>query len=51
MTILQKNTIPTGYLFTSQCERGALETLSIGDYGKRYNIQAYYDSWVERTDV
>ena len=40
MTIVQKNAIPTGYLFTSRCERGELETLSIGDYGKRYNIKA-----------
>lgn len=40
MTILEKYPIPTGYLFTSQCERGALETLSIGDYGKHYNIKA-----------
>ena len=40
MTILLKNPIPTGYLFTSECDRGALETLSIGDYGKRYNIKA-----------
>jgi len=33
--------IPTGYLFTIQGERGhQLEALSIGDYGKRYNIKA-----------
>jgi 23S rRNA (adenine2503-C2)-methyltransferase len=40
MTIVQSNPIPTGYLFTSQCDRGLLETLSIGDYGKKYNIKA-----------
>lgn len=38
--IKQKNVIPTGYLFTSQCERGELETLSIGDYGKSKNVKA-----------
>ncbi len=35
-----KYTIPTGYLFTSQCSKGLLETLSIGDYGKRHNVKA-----------
>lgn len=38
--IKQKYAIPTGYLFTSLCSRGELETLSIGDYGKRYNVKA-----------
>lgn len=33
-------TIPTGYLFTSECSRGELETLSIGDYGKSHNVKA-----------
>lgn len=32
--------IPTGYLFMDQYERGMLETLSIGDYGKAYNVKA-----------
>lgn len=32
--------IPTGYLFCVEGSRGMLETLSIGDYGKRYNIKA-----------
>lgn len=40
MTILQKFPIPTGYLFTSEGERGPLEALSIGDYGKAKNIKA-----------
>lgn len=40
MSINRKFTIPTGYLFTSNCEKGELETLSIGDYGKRYNVKA-----------
>lgn len=34
------NTLPTGYLFTTQGSRGMLETLSIGDYGKKHNIKA-----------
>lgn len=34
------NTIPTGYLFTGDYSKGQLETLSIGDYGKKYNIKA-----------
>lgn len=38
--IKKKFTIPTGYLFTSQGSKGELETLSIGDYGKRYNVKA-----------
>lgn len=38
--IQDKYTIPTGYLFTSQCDKGLLETLSIGDYGKKYNVKA-----------
>ena len=32
--------IPTGYLFTTECDKGILETLSIGDYGKKYNVKA-----------
>lgn len=32
--------IPTGYLFTDEYERGQLETLSIGDYGKSFNVKA-----------
>ena len=38
--IKQKQPIPTGYLFTTECSRGELETLSIGDYGKRRNVKA-----------
>jgi 23S rRNA (adenine2503-C2)-methyltransferase len=33
-------TLPTGYLFTDQYSKGQLETLSIGDYGKHYNVKA-----------
>lgn len=32
--------IPTGYLFTTECSKGLLETLSIGDYGKYHNVKA-----------
>ena len=38
--ITTKHLIPTGYLFTGEYSRGQLETLSIGDYGKHYNIKA-----------
>lgn len=40
MTILDKYTIPTGYLFTGEYSKGKLETLTIGDYGKRHNVKA-----------
>ena len=40
MRIITKVPIPTGYLFTCEGEKGQLETLSIGDYGKAYNIKA-----------
>lgn len=38
--ITRKIRIPTGYLFTGEYSKGELETLSIGDYGKRHNIKA-----------
>lgn len=37
---MNKFPIPTGYLFVDDYERGQLETLSIGDYGKKYNVKA-----------
>lgn len=37
---MKKYTIPTGYLFTDEYSKGELETLSIGDYGKHYNVKA-----------
>ena len=40
MTISKKYPIPTGYLFTTECSKGLLEALSIGDYGKSKNIKA-----------
>lgn len=38
--ITEKYPLPTGYLFVGDYDRGQLETLSIGDYGKRHNIKA-----------
>lgn len=35
-----KYPIPTGYLFVDEYSKGPLETLSIGDYGKKYNVKA-----------
>lgn len=35
-----KYTIPTGYLIVDEYSKGKLETLSIGDYGKRHNVKA-----------
>jgi 23S rRNA (adenine2503-C2)-methyltransferase len=37
---MEKYLLPTGYLFVDQYSRGKLETLSIGDYGKRHNVKA-----------
>lgn len=37
---MQRFPIPTGYLFTDTYSKGALETLSIGDYGKHHNVKA-----------
>jgi len=34
------NNLPTGFLFVDEYEKGQLETLSIGDYGKSFNIKA-----------
>lgn len=42
MTISKKFPIPTGYLYTTSGERGELEGLSIGDYGKSKNIKANF---------
>ena len=37
---MNKYTLPTGYLFTEKYDKGELETLSIGDYGKPFNVKA-----------
>jgi len=34
--------LPTGKLFIDDYSKGQLETLSIGDYGKKYNIKAQF---------
>lgn len=37
---MKKYSLPTGYLIVDEYEKGKLETLSIGDYGKQYNVKA-----------
>jgi 23S rRNA (adenine2503-C2)-methyltransferase len=37
---MKKYYIPTGFLFVDKYANGELETLSIGDYGKKYNVKA-----------
>lgn len=37
---MEINNLPTGFLFVDDYEKGQLETLSIGDYGKHLNIKA-----------
>lgn len=37
---MEKHKLPTGYLFVDEYSKGKLETLSIGDYGKKYNVKA-----------
>lgn len=37
---MKRYELPTGYLFTDDYEKGQLETLSIGDYGKTWNVKA-----------
>lgn len=48
--IIDKYTLPTGYLFTSQCSKAKLETLSIGDYGKPYNVKADFLGYSKEID-
>lgn len=38
--MINKIKLPTGYLLVGQYDKGKLETLSIGDYGKHKNIKA-----------
>lgn len=35
-----KYPLPTGFLFVDEYSKGKLETLSIGDYGKKHNVKA-----------
>lgn len=37
---MEKIKIPTGYIVIDEYEKGKLETLSIGDYGKHRNVKA-----------
>lgn len=37
---MQKIKLPTGYLIVGDYDKGQLETLSIGDYGKQHNVKA-----------
>lgn len=37
---MEKYKLPTGYLFVDDYQKGKLETLSIGDYGKQHNVKA-----------
>ncbi len=39
--------IPTGYLFTGNYDKGQLETLSIGDYGKKFSVKADFLGFTE----
>ncbi len=41
-SVLKRFPIPTGYLFVGEYSKGQLETLSIGDYGKSYNVKAEF---------
>ena len=40
MEILKKITVPTGEIYTAKGEKGVLEFLTVGDYGKAANIKA-----------
>lgn len=39
---MTKHPLPTGFLFVDQYDKGQLETLSIGDYGKHVNVKANF---------
>lgn len=47
---MQKYPIPTGYLFVDDYDKGRLETLSIGDYGKNKNVKADFLGYEEKID-
>ena len=40
MKILRHLRVPTGDILVVQGERGPLEMLSLGDYGKEHNLKA-----------
>ena len=45
---MKKYPIPTGYLLVGDYEKGQLETLSIGDYGKARNVKADFLGYTQR---
>ena len=40
MKLLSKMNVPTGEIYTALGDRGVLEFLTVGDYGKSANIKA-----------
>ena len=40
MKLLKKIKVPTGEIYTAEGEKGVLEFLTVGDYGKQANIKA-----------
>lgn len=42
VAVKRKIPIPTGYLLVDNYDKGQLETLSIGDYGKYHNVKAEF---------
>lgn len=50
MAITETYPIPTGYLFVGEYDKGPLETLSIGDYGKHVNVKADFLGYSRELD-
>ena len=48
--IVQRYPILTGYLFTGNSSKAQLETLSIGDYGKHFNVKADFLGYTDEID-
>lgn len=48
--MLKKYTLPTGHLIVDDYEKGQLETLSIGDYGKHHNVKADFLGYTKELD-
>lgn len=40
MKLVKKTEVPTGEIYVAQGEKGLLEFLTVGDYGKDANIKA-----------
>lgn len=47
---MNKYTLPTGYLVVKGYSKAQLETLSIGDYGKRHNVKADFLGYTKEID-